>query len=266
MRRSSDYKIVAKQKLFNKYGTLAAATVIYGVIIVGIVIAITFVYAMNLLSKGVFNSVETMDAYINETSMSYTYAFVYQAATILIGAILSTLLVGIQYMSLKVARGQDIKVSDMFYVVKNYPDKVIIIYFIQQLLMFLFNVPANVFAMISNSDFTPIVWDVAYYVFLIAGNIANLIILTLFSQAMFIYIDNPTEKSITCIETSIRVMKKNIGSYMRLLISFIPINIMAIFTFGFGFIWVIPYQNTTYALYYMQLKGELGSTIDVTIE
>lgn len=266
MRRSSDYKIVARQRIFNKYGTLAAATVIYGSIIVGIVLAISVIYAMNLMTKGVLNSVEAMQAYMDETATSYTYSLIYEAGAVLIGAIMCPLSVGIKYMCLKTARGQEVKLSDVLYAVKNYPDKVIIVYIIQQLLMFLFSIPANVVAVIANRNLTPIVWEVLYYLFLILSYIADLIIIALLSQAMFIYIDNPMESSLTCVETSIRVMKKNKRSYIRLLISFIPAYLMAVLTFGIGYIWVIPYQETTFSLFYMQLKGELGSTIDVTVE
>lgn len=266
MKRASDYKIVARQRIFNKYGTLAAATAIYGAIIVGIIFVISIIYAMNLMTKGVLNSVEAMQAYMDETATSYTYSLIYEAGAVLIGAVMCPLSVGIKYLCLKTARGQEIKLSDMLYAVRNYPDKVIIIYIIQQLLMFLFSIPANVIAVIANRNLTPIVWEALYYVFLIFSYIADLIIISLLSQAMFIYIDNPMENSLTCIETSISVMKKNIRSYIRLLISFIPAYIMAALTFGIGYIWVIPYQDTTFSLFYMQLKGELGSTIDVTVE
>lgn len=266
MKKSSDYKIGARQRMFNKYGTLAAATFIYGAIIVGIILAISVVYAMNLLTKGVLNSVEAMQAYMDETATSYTYAAIYQAGAILIGAIMCPLSVGIKYMCLKTARRQEVKLSDILYAVRNYPDKVIIIYIIQQLLMFLFSVPANVIAVIANRNLTPVIWEVLYYLFMIIGYVADLIIISLLSQAMFIYIDNPMENSITCVETSISVMKKNMRSYIGLLISFIPSYLMAILTFGVGYIWVIPYQETTFSLFYMQLKGELGSTIDVTVE
>lgn len=266
MKKSSDYKIVARQRIFNKYGTLAAATAIYGAIIVGIILVISMIYAMNLMTKGVLNSVESMQAYMDEVATSYTYSLVYEAGAVLIGAVMCPLSVGIKYMCLKTARGQEVKLSDVLYAVRNYPDKVIIVYIIQQLLMFLFSVPANVVAVIANRNLTPIVWEALYYVFMIIGYIADLIIIALLSQAMFIYIDNPMERSFTCVETSISVMKKNMGSYVRLLISFIPSYLMAALTFGIGYIWVIPYQETTFSLFYMQLKGELGSTIDVTIE
>jgi len=266
MRKPSDYKLVARQRMFNKYGILASGTVIYGAIMISIFMAILVVYSMNLLTKGVFNSMETMQAYIDNMATSYTYSVVYELAVMLIGALLSTVSVAVQYMCLKTARNQEVKISDMLYVVKNNPDKVIIIYIIQQLLMFLFNLPANIIAIIANKNLQVGMWEVLYFVFMILGYLADIIIITLLSQAMFIYLDNPQEGSLNCIEASVRVMKNNFQGYIRLLISFIPLQLMGVFTLGIGYIWVIPYQNTTFALFYMKLKGEFGSTIDVSIQ
>ena len=66
------------------------------------------------------------------------------------------------------------------------------------------------------------------------------------------------EKTLNCIEMSVQVMKKHIGRYVLILLSFIPLYILASFSFGLFLLWVIPYKYTTLALFYMQLKGELG--------
>lgn len=266
MLRASEFKARAREKMFTKYGTLAGATFIYGAILIAIGMACLVVYSMNLMVNGVFTSIETMQAYIDQTATNYSYTLIYEAVFVFIGALMSTAAGGIQYMCLKVARDESVKISDMLYVVKNNPDKIIIIYLVQQLLMFLFSVPADIIAVFANRELVPGVLEILYFIFMTFGYIADITVIVLFSQAIFIYIDNPQEKVLTCIESSINLMKKNYGRYFRLLISFIPLYLLVAFTFGLAMIWVLPYQYTTMALFYTQLKGERGSRIDVLIK
>lgn len=265
MRKARDFKRLAAQRMFKGFGTLAGATAIYGGIYVVIVMAILVAYTLNLVTQGVFASAGTMEMYMDEVRNSLKYYFTIQIVVMLVGAIMSTISVSIMYMCLKTARGQEIKLSDLLYVVKNNPDKVIIIYLIQELLMFLFSIPANMITMLIDTKGNTTL-EIVSYALLIFGYVADIYITTMFSQALFLYIDDPMENPIRCIEMSMHVMKRHIGRYIMLFISFIPLYVLAAFTFGIMYIWILPYQNTTFALFYMQLKGELGSTIDVTIQ
>ena len=257
MKRARDYKRAASERMFTKFGKLAGATAIYGAVYGAVIMAALIVYTLNLITKGVFASIATMQMYLDETVNSPVYIISFEVIVLLVGAVLSTLSVGIQYMCLKCARREEIKLSDLFYAIKNNPDKVIIIYIIEQLLMILFALPANLISMFTDVE-NNMAMFVLSYVLLFASYFADIIIATLFSQALFLYIDNPMEKTLNCIEMSVQVMKKHIGRYVLILLSFIPLYILASFSFGLFLLWVIPYKYTTLALFYMQLKGELG--------
>lgn len=265
MRKAREYKALARQRMFRKFGTLAGATAIYGGLYVFIILAVAVAYVMNLLTKGIFTSMASVEQYMTGLSNDYGFFFISELIIMLIGAIMSTLAVAIQYMCLKTARGQEAKISDLFYVVKNNPDKVIVIYIIQQLLMFLFGLPANLMSFMIDGQENMLL-EVIYFVLVVLSYIADIVVIAMFSQAMFLYIDDPMEGAIRCIELSNHVMKKHMGRYISLILSFIPLLILATFSFGVLYLWVIPYMHTSTALFYMQLKGELGSTIDVTIE
>ena len=262
---SRDLKRIARERLFTKLGPLAGATAIYGAIYIFIGIAILMAFSLNLLSNGVFASIEVMEDYVTRMGSSLSFYLKTEGTFYVVGAIMSTVSVAIMYMALKVARGQDVKISDISYVVKNNPDKVIIIFTIQTLLTFLVSVPQNIIAMYT-VGVESVVIDIAYYGFMFFSYIADIYIVVMFSQAMFLFIDDPQESPYRCIELSSRVMTKNFGRYFILVLSFLPLMIIAMFSFGLLYLWVLPYQYTTYALFYMQLKGELGSTIDVTIQ
>ena len=265
MNKASDLKRIARERLFTRLGTLAGATAIYGIIYGAIGLAILIAFSLNLFTKGVFASIATMEDYATKMSSSLVFFLELEGTMIVVGAIMSTVSVAIMYMALKTARGQEIKLSDILYVVKNNPDKVIIIYAIQSVLLFLVSAPHNVISVYTVGVESAAI-DAIYYAFMIFSYIADIYITVMFSQAMFVFIENPQENAIKCLEMSQRVMTKNFGRYFMLELSFLPLIILASLSFGILYLWVIPYQYTTYALFYMQLKGELGSTIDVTIQ
>lgn len=265
MRKAKEFKAAARQKLFDKLGVMAGATAVYGVIYGIVLFALLLAYSLNLLSKGVFSSFATMELYMEKINESITFYVELQGIMIIVGAILSTLSVAIMGMALKVARGQEIKFSDILFVIKNNPDKVIIIYLIKEALMTLCNLPQTLISIYTvGVKSLPI--DILYYTFMIFGYVADIYIVIMFSQAMYYYLDNPNENAIKCIEFSNHVMRKNVGRYLLLLVSFIPLAILSALSMGLLYLWLIPYQYTTFALFYMQLKGETGRTIDVTIE
>ena len=144
MKRARDYKRAASERMFTKFGKLAGATAIYGAVYGAVIMAALIVYTLNLITKGVFASIATMEMYLDETVNSPVYMISFEVIILLIGAVLSTLAVGIQHMCLKCARKEEVKLSDLLYVIKNNPDKVIIIYIIHRRNK-LFHVPYVIF-------------------------------------------------------------------------------------------------------------------------
>lgn len=266
MRKANELKRIAKERMFTKYGALAGGTAILGALYFIIVMALVFAYSMQLLTSGALNSVEAMEEYIMNMNSSYTSTLIIQGVAVLVGALMSTVTVALQYMCLNTARMKEVKLSDLLFVVKNNPDKVIVIFLIQNLLSFLFALPANILAMSSESYLNTLTYAILYLVFMIISYAADIIVAVLFSQAMFVYLDNPQENVFVCIQTSAKVMKKHFWRYVCIVLSFIPLNILAVFTMCIAYIYVLPYQYTVMSLFYMELKGELGSVIDVTVQ
>lgn len=263
--KSSHLKMIARQRIGNKIGTLTLATLIYYAIAFGVLFAIMFVYSTNLMAKGVFESVDTMNEYAMQMSQSLSMQIISDAASLVIGALLATMSVGIMYMALKVARGQDITVNDLFFVYRNNPDKVILIYIIQYLVGYVVSIPAIFLARFEPAMDQNIPLYALYLILFIAGEVLRIIALILFSQSNFIYLDNPNENVLTCIMVSVNTMKKNKWRYFCLSFSFFGLMLLIVLTCGMAALWVMPYMYVTFALFYLQLRGETGSRVDVTI-
>lgn len=85
--------------------------------------------------------------------------------------------------------------------------------------------------------------------FIIPGIIAS------YSYAMtsFVLADNPEMSANEAIRESKRLMKGNKWKFFCLQLSFIGLMIIGALTLGIGLIWIIPYQQATYAAFYRDI-------------
>ena len=52
-------------------------------------------------------------------------------------------------------------------------------------------------------------------------------------------------------------MKKHILKYWIMMLSFVPLLILSLFTMYIALLWAIPYMYMTEAVFYMDIQGEL---------
>lgn len=84
-----------------------------------------------------------------------------------------------------------------------------------------------------------------------------------YSMAEYIFIDNPYNGALDCINQSKKMMRGNKGKLFVLDLSFIGWNLLAIIPFASVFI--IPYVQVTFANFYNELSGA-GKTHDYYVD
>lgn len=94
-----------------------------------------------------------------------------------------------------------------------------------------------------------IIW-VGTLLLIIPGIIAALYL----SQTMFILADKPDIKIIDCLKESYNIMKGRLWEYFVLELSFLGWAILAMFTFGIGYLFFIPYNQITLGNYYLLIR------------
>jgi len=75
-----------------------------------------------------------------------------------------------------------------------------------------------------------------------------------YSLTFFIIADNPDISAHEAILKSKELMRGHKGELFSLFISFFGWIILSIVTFGVAFLWVFPYLNVSFALFYKKLK------------
>jgi uncharacterized membrane protein len=76
-----------------------------------------------------------------------------------------------------------------------------------------------------------------------------------YSQAMYILYDNPEFKALEAITLSRKMMDGYKGKYFVMQLSFIGWAILSIITIGIGFLWLVPYVQTSNANFYDDVKA-----------
>ena len=202
------------------------------------------------------------DLILNTISLFTTTAY-NSTLGIIIGVIISFILtifgtilsVGQCSFYLNIACDQPYQFSDLFTGFKIHPDKTIITQVIIQLLTLLPLIPAIVVMLITTAFYAQnivISFLVACFLLIIGAGISWWISLR-FSQVYYLLLDFPDYTAMELLKMSWKLMKGNVGRLLYIQVSFIPLTLAGLLSFGIGLLFVQPYQNMTYTLFYLDL-------------
>ena len=202
------------------------------------------------------------DLILNTLSLFTTTAY-NSTLGIIIGVIISFILtifgtilsVGQCSFYLNIACDQPYQFSDLFTGFKIHPDKTIITQVIIQLLTLLPLIPAIVVMLITTAFYAQnivISFLVACFLLIIGAGISWWISLR-FSQVYYLLLDFPDYSAMDLLKMSWKLMKGNVGRLLYIQVSFIPLTLAGLLSFGIGLLFVQPYQNMTYTLFYLDL-------------
>lgn len=241
---SSELKALARGQLLGHY-----STVIWAMLLAQI---------LQLLVTDIITSM------IDPTSTMGTV--LYYGISILTSILLGLFTVGEAFLYLKLACGQTISVSDIFYGFRKQVDKSLIILTVIVILTRICTAPYTYFMnkLVSMNQSAPMVfsydWHFEYFLpFCIAytvGSIALIIVDLLFSQVFYLLLDFPDYSAMDLMIYGIRLMKGNMGRLFYLEVSFIPLILLGMLSCGIGLLWILPYLNATLANFFLDLMEQ----------
>ena len=167
----------------------------------------------------------------------------------------SVLTAGLAYLSLKVACGQPILVSDIFYGYHNHFGKAFKISAFFVLIGQLTQLPnAVIRTLITDlSKEISIEQILVLLGILLVCYVLYVIIYLGFSQTYFLLLDFPDKSAWNLIKLSHRIMKGHKWRFFLLELSFLPLLILCALSFGIGSLLVEPYMQITYTFFFLNL-------------
>lgn len=167
---------------------------------------------------------------------------------------------GMNTFYLNFSSNREFSLLDMFSAFKSNPDRILAVSFILSLLSSILFLPYTIytsfFIEVNNVNVYTYV-NVA--VLLIIGRIVFYIINLWFAPVYFVLADIPDINPIKAIKLSFWLMKGRIFKYILLQISFIPLILLGLISFGIGMLWITPYTKICYSLFYLDtVKTKTG--------
>lgn len=243
----SDLKLAAKDQLLGNYGIATGSFALLFVLI----------YLLMSVVMSAFMFTITQNGTASQAVMTLSQEIEANIVGMAVGAISVTFSVGYIYIMFKIARNEQASISDLFFVFRNHPDKVIIISLIMTVIQFVLLLPATIvkprqFGM-PGQDLDGkrlLVWVILY----IAGFAVSFVVDLMLAMSFMIYLDDPLESVLSIVRTSIEMMRGNKFRYFYMTLSFIGYWFLAVLSLGIAFLWVVPYQTMTIVQFYSDLK------------
>lgn len=183
---------------------------------------------------------------------SFSQYLLFLLVNLVLTAFLSIFQTGICLFFLNMACGLPYKADHLFYGFQNNPKASFTVAAVTTLVSFLSVLPFNALRYIYwiTADFTYMKYALLAYPI---GFLVMYPIQLALSQSFYLLLDFPDYTGKQAILASIKLMKKHMGRFFRLQLSFLPLMLLCVFTFFIGFLWLIPYMKMTYTVFFLDI-------------
>lgn len=189
-------------------------------------------------------------------------AVLYYLAYFIITLIERLLNSGVKRVHLMIARGQQTQVSDMFWVLKNRPDRILIGGFLITLITWIPLIPSFVFDLMAPDMLSTAVYLIISELISVAGLFVGFLLTLPLYFVFWIYAEDPDIDTREAFRLSLSLTQ---GAKRRLFLmelSFIGWQLLGALTFGIGLLWIMPYMEQAFTNFYLDQKQEF----DVKVE
>ena len=240
--RRYELKDKAKDTLIGNYGTLILGSFLFSLIICLVIFIFGFVFFLSVTAS------------LYSGSGYSLAAFRMFRVGLLLGQILSGFLsFGISYICLKLACGQPGHYTDVFYgFSRNNVFKTLILTLLRLAFSYICILPGEYFraGYMQTPDASLLRMTILAYAI---GCCIYIPIALALDMSYFLLLDFPDKKAAGILKDSFRLMKGNRKRLFSLQLSFIPLQLLCLLTLGIGGLWLEPYMNMTYTVFYLDL-------------
>ena len=188
--------------------------------------------------------------------VQYVLSFLFSLALSIFLGILRT---GIAYYFLNLSCGKRPAQSNIFYGFHVHPEISVKISLVHVIPETIFLLPYQILLLLFlNTQHMP--YMIYSFIAMVVGYIILTPIKLMISQTYYLLLDFPEATAKEILHTGIRVMKGHKLRLFLLDISFLPLYFLGFLSFGIGLLWVNPYVQTTYALFFLDLMNPENDT------
>lgn len=232
---SAELKASARERLLGHYGTVIGAFLLNGAISGTATIAVSLVVDLSTISGTVL----------------------YYAIMFLVSVLTGLFTSGNAYLYLKLICGHPVSVADLFYGFRLCPDKAVAMQAWIALITYIGSLPQIIlnYLMMTNLNHPDraIKLMLPYALSLILSGVVTVMLTLFYAQAFFLLHDFPQYTAKELLRKSRRLMVHHKGRLFYLYVSFLPLMLLGLLSWGLALLWVIPYIAATEAAFFLDL-------------
>lgn len=261
----SEIKSKAKDALLGNYSlAIVSFVLLFALIYLFINLFSNFVGLLVFGSNAPTGFVQNqMNAIVGNEKLTFLFDFLIYFIIAIVTPIITILQTGFLFICREISYGRSARSSDLFFAIKNNPDRVIKISLIFYGISLLLELPSIIYGITIASDNASDMTFIINTVLTVLGAIVYYILSLAFAMTYLVYIDNPDNGALYCIRESITLMKGNMWRYFCFSLSFIGYYLLAILSLGIVLLWVKPYEKVAIVEFYKDLRER--SSIDYRV-
>ncbi len=244
----SQLKDHARDKMAGQYGNAILMSICEGLITFSLTFAVSMIFTM-------ISTIQILMGGSGESSLAEFLLLT--LCTTICSVFTGIFRTGTTLFYLNLSCGRPATISNLFYGYKYMFKKSLTISAVVILLNAVCSLPYEIcyFLMGKSTDKVPLA--LLCIAFIIIGMCVYLPIAFGLSQSFYLLLDFPQYSASEIMKLSFRIMKGHKWELFCLRLSFIPMYLLGLLSFGIGNLWVKAYQSMTCSLYFLDLmQGE----------
>ncbi len=239
---SAELKASAREHLLGHYGTAIGAYVIVACLMGVVTVAVSLIVDIRTVIGTI----------------------IYYAIMFLVSVLMGLFTSGSCYLYLKIICGRPVSVGDLFYGFQLCPDKAIVIQAWITLITYVVNLPEIILTYKFTSYAASYQTDkmlslmLPYALSLILSGVVSVMLDLFYAQTFYLLHDFPQYSAVELLKKSRRLMVHHKGRLFYLYVSFLPLILLGILSFGLALLWILPYMAATEAEFFLDLIRNKG--------
>ena len=240
----------ARDQMAGRYGNAILLSICRGLIVFSLSFAVSMTFSMIV-------TVRVLMGGNGDTSL--TEYLLLTACTTLLSIFAGVFQTGITLFYLNTACNRPATIANLFYGFKYLFKKSLGISAVLILLNTACTLPFDIcyFLLRSEKGYDAVTMAILCIVLMVIGMCIYIPLALGLSQSYYLLLDFPQYSATELMKLSFRIMKGHKWELFCLQLSFLPLGLLCLLSFGIGTLWLMPYMSMTQTLYFLDLmQGE----------
>lgn len=244
-KKNYELKNKAKDRLEGKYGGAMR------ILLLSAVISWVVRLAINNIAG---NTMSSVYARTNSQSAATAVSFVFDGLLLFASILLGVMNAGITLYFLNLACGQPLSIRDLFYGFRTDSKKILIVSAAMAICQTVCLWPGQYLLQqyLSSKGLTWLFYALAAAV---VGLCVYVPVSLGIAMSFYLIFDFPQNSGKETLQLCWRIMKGQRGRLFYLELSFLPLMLLCVLSFGVGFLWLEPYMQMTYTYFFLDLMN-----------